>query len=76
MLALAWLAVVRAAEQQKRGTCGDREQLIPISVPEARRLIAALLHDHQPDNDHTIAWSRFRRRQWQAQQCHWRRRSK
>jgi hypothetical protein len=47
-----------------------------MTVPEARRLIAALLTGHQPDNDHAIDWSRFRRRrQRQAQQSHWQRRS-
>jgi hypothetical protein len=47
-----------------------------MTVPEARRLIAALLDEHHPDNEHTIAWSRFRRRrQWQAQQSHYQRRS-
>jgi hypothetical protein len=46
----------------KRGTTADADQLIPIGVPEARRLIAALLYEHHSDNEHTIAWSRFRRR--------------
>jgi hypothetical protein len=45
-------------------------------VPEARRLIITLLEQRYPDNDHTIVWSLFRRRrQWQAQQSHWKRRS-
>jgi hypothetical protein len=65
MLALAWLAAIRAAEQSKGGTPTGDEHLVPISVPEARRLIAAPLHHRYPDNDHTIAWSLFRRnRQW------------
>jgi hypothetical protein len=47
-----------------------------MTVPEARRLIATLLHERHPDNDHTVAWSGFRRRrQWQAQQSHYKRRS-
>lgn len=60
----------------KRGTSTNRDQLIAITVPEARRLIGALLNSRHPDNDHTIAWSLFRRRRrWQAQQCHWQRRT-
>jgi hypothetical protein len=47
-----------------------------MTVPEARRLITTLLAQRHPDNDHIIGWSRFRRRrQWQAQQSHWQRRS-
>jgi len=47
-----------------------------MTVPEARRLITALLTRYQPDNDHTIGWSRFRRRrQRQAEYAHWRKRS-
>jgi SRSO17 transposase len=74
MLALAWLAVIRATEQKgaKQPTVSSSS---PITVPEARRLIADLLQTRFPDNDHTIAWSRLRRRrQWQAQQSHYHRR--
>jgi hypothetical protein len=38
----------------------EKEQLIAMAVPEARRLIAKLLDQRHPNTEHIISWSRFR----------------
>jgi SRSO17 transposase len=55
-------------------TAGPR-QGIPLTVPELRRLVYALLLAPQRDSGRTLAWSRWRRRkQHQARQSHYRKR--
>lgn len=50
--------------------------MIPLTVNEIRRLFAALTHPHHPI-EHTLAWSRRRRRhQATARHWHYRRRLK
>jgi hypothetical protein len=49
--------------------------LIPLTVPEVRRLLIQLIWLPTPTVDHVLAWSRWRRRhQARAQRCHYRRR--
>ncbi len=68
------LARRRQDENAKRGTSGSDGQMIGYTVPEIRRLIAALLvRRHQPK--HVWRWSRWRRtRQHQARLSHYKRR--
>ena len=53
------------------------EGLIPLTVPEVRRLIYRLVWMPVPPVDFVLAWSRWRRRhQARAKRCHYRRRSR
>ena len=82
MLAQAYLAVVR----QKANACfkGKKggepewdEALIPLTVPEVRRLLYRLIWRPMPLNKSVPAWSRWRRRhQARARRCHYQRRLK
>ena len=83
MLAHACLAVVRhqALEQGRSGRKGGcpslDEKLIPLTVPEVRRLLYRLIWRHQPTDESVLRWSRWRRRhQATARRCHYRRRLK
>ena len=50
--------------------------LLPLTVPEVRRLLWHLVWARPPDPERRIAWSRWRRRhQQRARRCHWRRRT-
>ncbi|MEU4704778.1 IS701 family transposase [Nonomuraea dietziae] len=72
MLALAFLAVVAA--QQPRTT---DNQHIALTVPEIRRLLAALLLTHTRSIEQVLRWSSWRRRhQAIARRCHYQRRSR
>jgi hypothetical protein len=49
--------------------------MIGYTVPEIRRLLISLIQRHAPDPRRVWSWSRWRRRrQYQARQCHYRRR--
>lgn len=63
------------ASKQVRGARTQAEDLIPLTVPEVRRLLAALIW-HQPSTANTVLdWSRWRRRhQARARRCHYTRR--
>jgi hypothetical protein len=51
-------------------------ELLPLTVPEVRRLLWRLLWARAPDADAVLSWSRWRRRhQQRARRCHWRRRT-
>ncbi len=51
------------------------EGLIPLTVPEVRRLIYRLVWMSVPPVDLILAWSRWRRRhQARAKHCHYQRR--
>ena len=50
-------------------------ELIPLTVPEVRRLLWRLVWRTLPPPAFVLAWSRWRRRhQAQARRCHYRRR--
>ena len=83
MLAHAYLAVVRnqASAQgcsgRKGGCPSSDERLIPLTVPEVRRLLYRLIWRHHPTDESALRWSQWRRRhQATARQCHYRRRLK
>jgi hypothetical protein len=49
--------------------------LIPLTVPEVRRLIMRLVWPLARDAEHWLAWSEWRRRhQAEALRCHYKRR--
>jgi SRSO17 transposase len=76
MLALAFLTVVRAAAIGGRETVDLQADLLPLTVPEIRTLLASLAGLPNPGPAAMIAWSRWRRRhQQRARRCHWRRRT-
>jgi hypothetical protein len=51
------------------------ETLIPLTVPEVRRLLYRLVWLPMPLNKSVVAWSRWRRRhQARARHCHYQRR--
>jgi hypothetical protein len=51
------------------------ELLVPLSVPEIRRLLAGLVWRLVPDPSRALGWSLWRRRhQARARRCHWQRR--
>ena len=51
------------------------EDLIPLTVPEVRRLLCRLVWATEPLPDPVLSWSRWRRRhQAQARRSHYRRR--
>ncbi|TMR01829.1 IS701 family transposase [Nonomuraea turkmeniaca] len=71
MLALALLAAIAAA--QPPGTNDDR---IPLTLPEIRRLLAALILGTTHTITDILRWSDWRRRhQATARHCHYQRRS-
>jgi SRSO17 transposase len=76
MLAAAFLAVTAHTERardQKRGTATDREELIPLSCNEIRRLWVTLTHSKHPEH-HTDHWSLWRlRHQTRARRSHYQR---
>lgn len=74
MLAMAFLAVVTAAENDRAPTSSD---LIPYTLNEIRRLFDALTADVRVrSHEHVMHWSKWRRRhQAIARHCHYRRRS-
>jgi hypothetical protein len=50
-------------------------ELIPLTVPEVRRLLIALVWATPPPLRHSVRWSIWRRRhQARARRCHYKRR--
>jgi hypothetical protein len=50
-------------------------ELIPLTVPEVRRLLVALAWSTPPPEERTLGWSIWRRRhQARARRCHYKRR--
>ncbi len=87
MLALAFLTSIALAARrsaspvlpvaQPPAEAGITLELCPLSVPEARRLLARLLFPPPSSVPLVLAWSGWRRRhQQQARLCHSRRRLK
>ena len=78
MLAHAYLTVIRyqAMEQrEKGGRYALDEELIPITVPEVRRLLTRLIWTESQPPHFILYWSWWRRRhQARARQCHYKRR--
>jgi hypothetical protein len=73
MLALAWLAASRP--RRKKGHRHQRPGMISYTLPEIRRLLIGLIQACSPDPEAIWSWSRWRRRrQYQAQLCHYRQR--
>ena len=55
----------------------DLVDLLPLTVPEVRRLLFALVGQPPPSRDHVLQWSRWRRRhQARAKQAHSKRRQR
>lgn len=68
LLAHAFVGVVRAEEGALKGT---PEDLLPLTVPEVRRLLYSLLLAKLPGEEAVLFWSRRRRRhQLRAKRCH------
>jgi hypothetical protein len=60
---------------QARGLLADPD-LLPLTIPEIRRLLWRLVWSEPPADAAVVAWSRWRRRhQERAHRCHWRRRT-
>ena len=52
------------------------EALIPLTVPEVRRLLWWLVWGRMPTHEEVFSWSRWRRRhQAEAKRCHYKRRA-
>jgi SRSO17 transposase len=72
LLAHAFVGVLRSEEVRKRGTPKD---LLPLTLPEVRRLLCSLLLAKLPQERAVLSWSCWRRRhQLRAKRCHYRRR--
>jgi hypothetical protein len=51
------------------------EELLPLTVPEVRRLLRLVMRGAEPSRQRRRAWSYWRRRhQARAKRCHYRRR--
>jgi SRSO17 transposase len=73
MLALAWLAVTRAALAEPDEPAGHPGTRLVTSANEIRRLFTALCGP-PPDQQHARRWSRWRHRhQERARHCHYQR---
>ena len=65
----------RLFRRKKGGEPEWDEALIPLTVPEVRRLLYRLIWRPMPLNKSVLAWSRWRRRhQARARRCHYQRR--
>ncbi len=72
LLAHAFVGVVRSEEVRKRKT---PEDLLPLTLPEVRRLLCSLYLAKLPKERTVLSWSCWRRRhQLRAKRCHYRRR--
>ena len=72
LLAHAFVGVVRSEEVRKRKT---PEDLLPLTLPEVRRLLCSLYLAKLPEERTVLSWSCWRRRhQLRAKRCHYRRR--
>ena len=73
MLAPAWLVASKA--RTGKGVEARDPGMIGYTLAELRRLLNSLIQARSPDPDGIWSWSRWRRkRQYQARQCHYRRR--
>jgi hypothetical protein len=69
-----WSAALRAG---KKGVVDLKADLLPLTVPEVRRLLWRLIWARPPDCEAARAWSHWRRRhQQRARQSHWKRRTR
>jgi hypothetical protein len=51
-------------------------ELLPLTVPEVRRLLWRLVWDRLPEPADVLRWSDWRRRhQQRARRCHWQKRT-
>ncbi len=51
-------------------------ELLPLTVPEVRRLVWRLVWARQPEPAAVLSWSDWRRRHQQcAKRCHWHKRT-
>ncbi len=56
----------------QKGAPQPAGELIPLTVPEVRRLLARLIWTHHPGHDDVLAWSHWRRRhQARARRYHY-----
>ena len=82
MLALAYLAVIRnhattqgCPGEKGAAVSGGNRRLIPLTVPEVRRLLTRLIWTANHPADFVLSWSQWRRKhQARARQCHYQRR--
>lgn len=76
MLAHAYLAALRRAAIGGGATVDLAADLLPLTVPEIRHLLAALVGLPPPDSAAVLRWSVWRRRhQQRARRAHWQRRT-
>jgi hypothetical protein len=76
MLAYAYLTVLRKAAAGGDLGVDLQAELLPLTVPELRRLLSRLAWDRPPDPNDVIDWSNWRRRHRQrAKKYHWKMRS-
>jgi hypothetical protein len=59
---------------RKRETSPSSQGMIGYAVPEIRHLFTSLIQARAPDPRYVWSWSTWRRRQYQARACHYRRR--
>ncbi len=72
MLAHAYLAAVRQHAIGGEGAATLAAALLPLTVPEIRRLLFALVWARPPNPARILAWSDWRRAHQQcARRCHW-----
>ena len=65
-----------AARRAEKGALDLNADLLPLTVPEVRRLLWPLVRDRLPDHEAACAWSRWRRRhQQRGWQSHGKRRT-
>jgi hypothetical protein len=70
------LACFAARLAGKKGALDLQADLLPLTVPEVRRLLWHLVWARSPDPEAARAWSRWRRRhQQRARKSHWKRRT-
>jgi SRSO17 transposase len=81
LLAQAYLTVLRlqttAGAEGKKGGLDQAEALLPLTVPEVRKLLWKLVWGSPCEPKHVLHWSYFRRRkQAQAKRSHYKKRLK
>src|SRR3954464_12120607 len=76
MFALAYLAAVRKDAIGGVDLMNLAAELLPLTVPEVRRLLWALVSQRSPPPRTVLHWSAWRRKhQQRARRAHWRRRT-
>jgi hypothetical protein len=76
MFALAYLAAVRKDAIGGMDLMNLAAELLPLTVPEVRRLLWALVSQRLPPPRTVLHWSAWRRKhQQRARRAHWRRRT-